>query len=78
MFLQIEQLTTLCVDLADWDATRKAVEGVGNIDLLVNNAGISIGLGLCLEASPDDFDKYSSCDVNRFRETLLEIFCSNL
>lgn len=46
----------MCVDLSDWNATRKAVESVGDVDLLVNNAAISIGLVSCLEASPQDFD----------------------
>lgn len=30
----------ICVDLSDWMQTKQAVEGLGDIDLLVNNAGI--------------------------------------
>ncbi|KAK2175982.1 hypothetical protein NP493_692g06010 [Ridgeia piscesae] len=36
---------TVCVDLSDWATARKAVEQIGSVDLLVNNAGI-------LEQSP--------------------------
>ena len=28
-------------DLSDWDATRKVIESLGRIDLLVNNVGVS-------------------------------------
>lgn len=31
----------MCVDLEDMNATRSAVEALGDIDLLVNNAGVS-------------------------------------
>lgn len=31
----------LLCDLTDWDATRKVVEGVGPVHLLVNNAGVA-------------------------------------
>jgi len=31
---------TVCVDLSDWATARKAVEQIGPIDLLVNNAGV--------------------------------------
>jgi len=33
-------IKTICVDLSDWSATRKAVESIGPIDFLVNNAGL--------------------------------------
>ncbi|KAK2174823.1 hypothetical protein NP493_775g01108 [Ridgeia piscesae] len=33
-------IRTVCVDLADWAATRKAVEELGPIHLLVNNAAV--------------------------------------
>jgi len=33
-------IRTVCVDLTNWDETKKAVEKLGQIDLLVNNAGI--------------------------------------
>jgi len=30
----------VCVDLTNWDETKKAVEQLGQIDLLVNNAAV--------------------------------------
>ncbi|KAJ8317448.1 hypothetical protein KUTeg_005352 [Tegillarca granosa] len=35
---EIPSVNIIAVDLADWETTRQAVEKVGNIDLLVNNA----------------------------------------
>ncbi len=32
----------VCVDLQDWNATQKAVVAIGDVDLLVNNAGVLI------------------------------------
>ncbi|MCI4384014.1 hypothetical protein PGIGA_G00033430 [Pangasianodon gigas] len=51
----------VCVDLADWDATERALKDVGPIDLLVNNAGCAM-LQPFLEITQDSFDK--SFDVN--------------
>ena len=39
---QFPSITTVEIDLSNWDATRKAVEDNLPIDLLVNNAGITI------------------------------------
>ncbi|XP_060071217.1 L-xylulose reductase-like [Ylistrum balloti] len=39
--LEFPSINTIQVDLKDWEATRAAVEGVGPLDLLVNNAGVS-------------------------------------
>lgn len=36
------KVTTACVDLTDWAATKKALESFGPVDHLVNNAGILI------------------------------------
>ena len=47
---------TVCIDLADWDATRKAVEDIGAIDLLVNNAAKG-GPVHILELSHEIFDQ---------------------
>lgn len=49
------EITTIHVDLLDWEATRKAVKSVLPIDLLVNNAGIILP-ALCLSATPREFD----------------------
>ncbi|XP_051015264.1 L-xylulose reductase [Acomys russatus] len=32
----------VCVDLADWEATEKALSNVGPVDLLVNNAAVAL------------------------------------
>ena len=39
---QCPDMHTMCVDLANWDVTRKAVQDIGPIHLLVNNAGVVI------------------------------------
>ncbi|CAO2646430.1 L-xylulose reductase [Lemmus lemmus] len=33
---------TVCVDLADWEATERALSNVGPVDLLVNNAAVAL------------------------------------
>lgn len=53
-------IQTVCIDLCDIEATLKTVESIGDIHLLVNNAGIAI-LGPFEEAKPEDFDKYVDC-----------------
>jgi len=37
------KIQTLLLDVGDWELTKTAIENVGPIDLLVNNAGISGG-----------------------------------
>nr|XP_032620384.1 L-xylulose reductase isoform X2 [Chelonoidis abingdonii] len=54
-------IETLCVDLGDWDATEAALSKVGAIDLLVNNAAVSV-LQPFLEVTKEAFDR--SFDVN--------------
>jgi len=44
------------VDLENVEETRKAVQSIGDIDLLVNNAGIFIGQSF-LDTTPEAFDK---------------------
>ncbi|XP_028675512.1 L-xylulose reductase [Erpetoichthys calabaricus] len=51
----------ICVDLSNWEATEKALNAIGHVDLLVNNAAVAI-LKPFLEATQEDFDK--SFDVN--------------
>lgn len=48
-------IPVLC-DVADCDATRKIVQSLGPIHLLVNNAGIT-RLGSFLEFSMKDFEE---------------------
>jgi L-xylulose reductase len=38
---EFPKITTICVDLGDWNATRAAVEKVGPVDCLVNNAAVA-------------------------------------
>lgn len=45
----------ICVDVNDWNSTRNAVESLGPIDVLVNNAGIAI-LEPFMEVTPEHFD----------------------
>lgn len=58
---QDSKIQTLCVNLRDWDATRKAIKSVLPIDLLVNNAGVAC-LRPFLQATREDFDL--TFDVN--------------
>ena len=60
VFLKEPAIQTVCIDLCDIEATLKTVESIGDIHLLVNNAGIAI-LGPFEEAKPEDFDKYVNC-----------------
>ncbi|XP_076034458.1 L-xylulose reductase-like [Oratosquilla oratoria] len=56
------KIQTVCVDLADWDATRTAVEKLTPFHLLVNNAGIG-HVASFLEAKQEDMDKLFSVHV---------------
>jgi len=38
---QVPSVETLTLDIADWDATRTAVQAISDVDLLVNNAGVN-------------------------------------
>ncbi len=53
---------TITVDLADADAARQAAEQAGAVDLLVNNAGISI-LESFLDTQADKFDQIMAVNV---------------
>ncbi|CAL8122474.1 unnamed protein product [Orchesella dallaii] len=54
-------IETVCADLGNWDETRKAVQSVLPIDLLVNNAAVA-SLQPVLETTPEAID--SSFNVN--------------
>ncbi|KAL2726790.1 L-xylulose reductase isoform X1 [Vespula squamosa] len=49
------KIIPLCVNLRDWKATRKAIENILPIDLLVNNAGVG-HVSSFFDATPEDFD----------------------
>ncbi|KAI4571552.1 hypothetical protein MJG53_013658 [Ovis ammon polii x Ovis aries] len=46
---------TVCVDLADWEATEQALGGVGPVDLLVNSAAV-VFLQPFLEVTKEAYD----------------------
>lgn len=54
--------TMLVADLADAEAARKAAESAGEVDFLVNNAGISIPQSF-LETTPEAFDQTIAVNV---------------
>ncbi|KAK2174270.1 hypothetical protein NP493_814g00000 [Ridgeia piscesae] len=53
---------TVCVDLSDWVATRKAVEEIGPIDLLVNVAGI-VSMAPFVDTDESTLDKLFDVNV---------------
>ncbi|XP_049948136.1 L-xylulose reductase-like [Schistocerca serialis cubense] len=55
-------VTTIAVDLSDWDKTREAVKSAGPIDLLVNNAGV-VSLNPFLDIKPEEFDSTFAVNV---------------
>uniref|UniRef100_A0A8C5EYM8 Dicarbonyl/L-xylulose reductase n=1 Tax=Gouania willdenowi TaxID=441366 RepID=A0A8C5EYM8_GOUWI len=55
-------ISPVCVDLADWDATDAALQNIGTIDLLVNNAART-SLQPFLEVTQDQFDQTFSVNV---------------
>lgn len=54
-------IETICVNVQDWNATRKAVESHLPIDHVINNAGVA-RLTPFLQATEEEFD--SSFDIN--------------
>lgn len=53
---EVPNVIPVAVNLADWDATKRALADVGDVDLLVNNAGIT-ELDLFGDISPETIDK---------------------
>ncbi|XP_051888634.1 L-xylulose reductase [Pristis pectinata] len=56
------KMLTICVDISNWEATENALKDVGPIDLLVNNAAVSI-LEPFLEVTQEAFDKLFNVNV---------------
>lgn len=52
----------IVVDLTDWEATKTALESIGNVDLLVNNAGIAPPPASFVDTDKNTLDK--TIDVN--------------
>ncbi|XP_043924148.1 L-xylulose reductase [Protopterus annectens] len=55
-------IQTVCVDLANWDATAAALKDIGPVNLLVNNAGVGV-LQSFLDITPDAFDRLFDVNV---------------
>ncbi len=53
---QVPGVVTVCVDVADIEATKEAVQRVSPVHLLVNNAGVTT-LQPFLEVTPDAYHK---------------------
>ncbi|XP_003978023.1 L-xylulose reductase isoform X2 [Takifugu rubripes] len=62
LLLECPSITSLCVDLADWEATEAALQHIGSIDLLVNSAACT-SLQPFLEVTPEQFDKLFNVNV---------------
>ena len=54
-FKQVPDIETYAVDLSDWDKAQGLVYSLGQIDLLVNNAGAYM-ISPFLEATKEDLD----------------------
>lgn len=52
---EVKSIKTIAVDLADWDATRTAIQSAGPIDCLVNNAAHA-ALESFLDIKPESID----------------------
>lgn len=50
------------VDLSDWKATRNALQNIGHVDALVNNAAVAL-LAPFLEITEEQFDKSFATNV---------------
>ena len=57
ILLQLPGIEAVVCDVSDWNATRRIVEELGDIHLLVNNAGVG-ELKEALETTPEHFDWY--------------------
>ena len=55
IFTQVPEIETQAVDLSDWDKAQELVYSLGQIDLLVNNAGAYL-VDPFIEAKKEDLD----------------------
>ncbi|KAK3881068.1 hypothetical protein Pcinc_014465 [Petrolisthes cinctipes] len=55
-------ITTITIDMTNWEATREAVKKITPIHMLVNNAGTNILLPF-LDATPESFDLMFNLNV---------------
>ena len=54
--LQVPDILVYNVDISDWETTRKVVQQIGPVDMLVNNAAIVTNKGF-FEVNKDDLFK---------------------
>ncbi len=47
----------VCVDLSDWEATKKALESLETVDGVINNAGVVVHSRSFFDIQPDSFDR---------------------
>ena len=55
-------INTVCVDLSDWSVAQAATEAIGEIDMLVNNAGVGI-VEAFLEMTESNYDNTFKVNV---------------
>ena len=63
LVVECPSIRPVVVDLIDWEATRNAVEKLGRIDMVVNNAGILPTPKPFLEIEKAEFDKFLSINL---------------
>ena len=56
--LQDSRIETVACDVSNWQETRTVVSGLGEIDMIVNNAGV-MGWQNILDITEEEFDRYS-------------------
>ncbi|XP_070596176.1 L-xylulose reductase [Erythrolamprus reginae] len=69
-------IQTLCIDLADWEATEAALSTVEDIDLLVNNAAVAV-LQPFLQVTKEAFDRSFSVNLRAVLQ-VSQIFAKKL
>ncbi len=64
---EITEVHTICVDVRDRDAVFKAVNELDEkwqaIDVLINNAGLAVGLSPLHEGEPEDWDRMIDTNI---------------
>lgn len=53
---ELPSIEIYAADLADWNKTEQVLNQIGDVDLLVNNAGLAI-LGPLTEVTEEDYDR---------------------
>lgn len=53
---ELPSIEIYAADLTDWNKTEQVLNQIGDVDLLVNNAGLAI-LGPLTEVTEEDYDR---------------------